>query len=269
MKYKSQQNSLTVVGSGIRSISHLSIEAINHIKKSSKVLYSVNEPIMEAWIRKNNTNAESLDELNYEENQPRIDYYNQITNYILATVREQNHVCVIFYGHPTMFAKSALAAIIEAKNQGWFTKIIPGISAEDCLFADLMIDPGTYGCQSYEATDLLIYQRHISPSSHLLIWQIGFVGILNMSTTSPNKKNIKLLLEYLLQFYNTKQVVINYQAALYPHLEPNIEYTTLNQLPDINFSTLSTLYIPPAQRLLPNKDILNNLGMNQKNLSLL
>jgi hypothetical protein len=37
--------------------------------------------------------------------------------------------------------------------------MLPGISAEDCLFADLGIDPGIYGCQSYEATDFLANGR--------------------------------------------------------------------------------------------------------------
>jgi len=31
--------------------------------------------------------------------------------------------------------------------------MLPGISAEDCLVADLGIDPASSGCQSYEAND--------------------------------------------------------------------------------------------------------------------
>jgi len=39
--------------------------------------------------------------------------------------------------------------------------MLPGISAEDCLFADIGVDPGIYGCQSFEATDLFVNESLI------------------------------------------------------------------------------------------------------------
>jgi uncharacterized protein YabN with tetrapyrrole methylase and pyrophosphatase domain len=79
---------------------------------------------------------------------------------------------VVFYGHPTVFAKSALDAVIKLEKENYVTKILPAISSEDCLFADLRIDPGSDGCQSYEATDFLIRRKKIDPTSHLILWQI-------------------------------------------------------------------------------------------------
>jgi hypothetical protein len=35
--------------------------------------------------------------------------------------------------------------------------MLPAISAEDCLFADLGVDPADHGCPSYEATDFLVH----------------------------------------------------------------------------------------------------------------
>src|SRR3954469_14687474 len=96
--------SLVVVGSGIKFVSHLTTEAIAHIEKSEKVLYLVNEPAMKEWIQKKNKNAESLDPL-YVRHELRIDSYNAITNYILDNVRKKQHVCVVLYGHPAVFAK--------------------------------------------------------------------------------------------------------------------------------------------------------------------
>jgi len=54
--------------------------------------------------------------------------------------------------------------------------MLPGISAEDCLFADLGIDPSFMGCQTVEATDLLLRNRPLITSGHVLIWQVGVVG---------------------------------------------------------------------------------------------
>ena len=52
----------------------------------------------------------------------------------------------------------------------------PGISAEDCLYADLGIDPGSVGCQHYEASQFMFYRRRIDPSAYLVLWQVGIAG---------------------------------------------------------------------------------------------
>ena len=48
--------------------------------------------------------------------------------------------------------------------------MLPGISSEDCLFADLGVDPGVSGCQSYEATDFLMNAPIIDSSTQLILW---------------------------------------------------------------------------------------------------
>ena len=52
----------------------------------------------------------------------------------------------------------------------------PGISAEDCLYADLGLDPGTVGCTHFEASQLLFYRRLIDTSAWLVLWQVDVVG---------------------------------------------------------------------------------------------
>ena len=47
--------SLVVVGSGIKFMSHLTIEAKSYIEQSDKVLYLVNDPLMKKWIQDSNT----------------------------------------------------------------------------------------------------------------------------------------------------------------------------------------------------------------------
>ena len=59
--------------------------------------------------------------------------------------------------------------------------MLPGISAEDCLFADLGVDPAEAGCQSYEATRFLERRPAIEPRAALILWQIGVVGSANHS----------------------------------------------------------------------------------------
>src|SRR6188474_1578950 len=167
--------SITVVGCGIKFLSHLTIEAKVCIEQADIVLYLVNEPAMKEWLRNANSNTQSLDHL-YFFHKKRIDNYKEITNYILSMLHKNLHACIVLYGHPTVFAKPALDAVLKARTLGYETKILPGISAEDCLFADLAIDPGADGCLSYEATDMLIHKKKINPSVHLIIWQISVIG---------------------------------------------------------------------------------------------
>jgi len=253
--------SLTVVGSGIKFMSQLTTEAKVHIEQSSIVLYLVNEPAMKQWIQKVNPCAESLDDY-YTKYKLRSDCYQAITLYILETLRKKQHVCVVLYGHPTVFAKPALDAVIQAKQEGYFARILPGISTEDCLFADLLIDPGSKGCLSFEATDLLIHKRKLDISCHVILWQVSVVGALVHARLHDNTNGIKILLEYLNQFYKLDHQVTLYSAAQYPGFESLIQKVMLKQLPEIQISRTSTLYIPPAQEVLSDREMLNLLGIN-------
>ncbi len=256
---------LFVVGSGIKSIAHLSIEAIAHIRQSEKVFYLVNEPILQEWLHKNNETAEPLDK-NIAEGFLRSSYYQDISKYILASFQKYSQICVVIYGHPTVFAIPALNAAREAKKQGFITKVLPAISAEDCLFADLLIDPGSCGCQSYEATDFLIHVRPVNIYSHLILWQVGFIGALGNVNSYNNQIGITQLTKYLLQFYEINHPIICYEAAMYPHVEPKIINACLDGLAEIPLSTLSTLYLAPVLSAALNKPMLDALKIPQKNL---
>lgn len=253
--------SLVVVGSGIKFISHLTTEAKAYIEQSDKVLYLVNEPAMKKWIQNVNSQAESLDDL-YVKHPMRLHCYHAITHYILETLRKKQHVCVVLYGHPTVFSKPALDAIIQAKQEGYEARILPGISAEDCLFADLLIDPGSSGCQSFEATDFLLYHRQFDRSSHLILWQVSIIGLLTHSATHDNVKGATLLLNYLKQYYSLDHKITLYDAAQYPGFAPRITTFPLVELPRAPFSRLSTLYVPPIQKKICDQAMLKALDID-------
>ena len=54
--------------------------------------------------------------------------------------------------------------------------MLPAISAGDCLFADLGVDPSYPGSQSLEATDLLLRNCTILSDAHVIVLQVGCVG---------------------------------------------------------------------------------------------
>lgn len=253
-----KNGSLVLVGSGIKFLSHLTTEAKVYISQSNKVLYLINEPAMKQWIASANSNAESLENF-YNRYFFRKDCYQAITDYILKTLRTGQHVCVVLYGHPTVFAKPGLDAVKLAKKEGYYAKILPAISAEACLFADLLIDPGSCGCQSFETTDFLIRRRNFDPHCHLILWQVDVIGALHNPKTFNNHKGLAKLQTYLSQYYPDDHEIILYEASQYPHFEPRIEYFYLKQLTEINFSSISTLYVPPLAKANVDQSMLEEL----------
>lgn len=262
-----KSSSLVIAGSGIKFISHLTIEVKAYIEQSDKVLYLINEPAMQNWIQQNSKKAESLDIL-YTKYPLRKDCYQEIANYIISEVEKNQHICVVLYGHPTVFAIPALDAANKAKAKGIDTRVLPGISAENCLFADLLIDPGSCGCQSFEATDFLIRKRSFSSTSHLILWQVGMIGNLGHSKEYDNQLGIRQLVNKLSTEYPLEHEIIVYEAAQYPGFESRIEKMPLSQLVVASLTRISTLYIPPVGNNQPDDDMLNVLGIKKQDLRL-
>ena len=199
-------NSLTIVGCGIKFLSHLTIEAKAFIESADALLYLVNEPAMRQWLLTIQPSAISLDSA-YTQHTLRQNIYKAITQNILNSLVKQKHICVVLEGHPTVFAQPALAAAKQAKQMGYHVTILPGISAEDYLFAELQIDPGSVGCQSYEATDLLIHRRALDGCSHVILWQVGVIGLLEHQPFHKHQKGTQILVDYLSKFYSREHKV--------------------------------------------------------------
>ena len=124
-----------------------------------------------------------------------------------------------------------------------------------------MIDPSSCGCLSYEATDLLLYQRLLNPVSHLIIWQVGVIGALGNLAHHNNQKGIEMLNGYLQDIYPRDHPVTCYEAAQYPHFKPIIETVELQKISQLPLSPISTLYVPPAQKATCNPLVLETFGI--------
>lgn len=251
---------LIVVGTGIKSVAHLSQETIIVIRQAARVLFLVNEPLMKEWITRENKNSQSLDTL-YFSYEKRVDAYQAITDYIISENDKYPNLCVVFYGHPTLFASSALQAVRLVKQTNKTARILPAISSLDCLIADLAIDPGDSGCFSADATDFLIYKRVFDIRSHLILWQIASLGAFNQEKTSC----MNVLQDYLLPFFPMDHMACLYEASQYPSMPPRMDYFPLANLEQQAVTSISTLYIPPVLKAECDRDMLEKLGMNIAN----
>src|SRR5262249_45166489 len=171
----SKIGSLVVVGTGIRAIAQMTQEAIAHIEMADKLYYLVCDPLTAQWLSDVNKTAESLYRL-YKTATPRRDTYLEMVRIIVDAAVSGKRVCAAFYGHPGVFAFPTHEALRQVRSRGLPAQMLPGISAEDCLFADLGVDPGTAGCQSFEATDFLARHRTFDSYSSLILWQIAVIG---------------------------------------------------------------------------------------------
>lgn len=236
--------SLTVVGTGIQLGTQLTPEARSAIEHADVVLLLVAEPIMQELLEQLNPRSRSLHEL-YEVGESRADAYEAMTEAILRHVRDGLEVCAALYGHPGVFVAPSHEAVRRARAEGFPARMLPAVSAEDCLFADLGVDPSRFGCQSYEATDFLVHRRRIDSTAALILWQIGTVGSMTAAVDAV-AGGLAVLVETLLEQYPKEHEVTVYEASPYPGFDPLVRTMRLSELSAKHVTALSTLYVPPC-----------------------
>lgn len=257
--------SLAVVGTGIKLVAHTTIEARQRIQNAEKLLYVGADPALDRWLSDLNPAAESLNGL-YRTRKPRRQTYEEMVQAILAYVRQGYQVCAVFYGHPGVFVYPSHRAIKLARQEGFDAWMAPGISAEDCLFADLGVDPAIAGCQSYEATNFLVRRRSVDPYAALILWQIGVIADQSVRKAGTyNKPGIDVLIDVLSEIYGPRHGVIVYRAAEWPICDPYIKSVTVEKLHQGGITPLSTLYVPAKKGMPIDDEMVQRLKLRRQN----
>jgi hypothetical protein len=167
----------------------------------------------------------------------------------------------VFYGHPGIFAWSPHEVIRVARAEGFHAHMEPGISAEDCLYADLGIDPGRHGCQHYEASQLLFYETPLNPAACLVLWQVGLVGDRSMKRFATGPEYRQLLVEVLGRDYPLDHGIIIYRGATLPIEQPRIRRMPLRELVAAAVSAEETVVLPAASPLRSNLALRRRLDL--------
>lgn len=250
----SRRGSLVVVGTGIKTTGQLTIEALAWMRRAQSLVYVVGDPIAQGVITAIKPDAEDLS-IYYQEGQQRIHAYEAMIEHILRNVRSGKVTVGAFYGHPGVFAYPSHESIRRLRAEGYEAKMLPGISAEDCMFADLGIDPAVGGMQTYEATDFLINGPIIDNSTQLVIWQIGTLGDLTYHRNKYDTSAMPLLIERLACFFPRSHLITVYEAPMFPGVEPMIARIPLYSLSEFPITAAMTLYIPPCRLRTPDPDL--------------
>ena len=243
------------MGTGMMLGAHISPRSRSHIEQADVVFAAVSDPVVELWLQEMHADVRSLQPF-YSEGKSRHETYREMVEAMMLEVRAGMQVCGAFYGHPGVFAFAPHKVIEQARAEGFQGHMEPGISAEDCLYADLGIDPGRFGCQHYEVSQFMFYRRQIDPSAYLVLWQVGIAGDRSFKRYGTESGYRALLIELLAEHYPLSHEVIVYEAATLPISMPRMQKLALSELPDAALYLQSTLVLPPSKAMQRNESML-------------
>lgn len=254
-----EQGSITCVGVGMTLGSHISPLARSHIEEADIVFVLASDGLVEQWIREMNQKVITLQSY-YHEGSSLSDSYEQMVDVMLSEVERGYRVVGAFYGHPGVFACVPHMLIRQASEKGFYAKMEPGISAEDCLYADLHIDPGEFGCAHYETSQFMFFSCNIEPSAYLVLWQVGIAGDTTLTKFSTGIEHRKVLVDLLTQTYPNNHQVILYEAPTLPIHQPRKDLLPLLELATAEIYQHTTLVIPPCREMVRNSEVYDKLS---------
>ncbi|MFI1200870.1 hypothetical protein K2224_38195 (plasmid) [Streptomyces sp. BHT-5-2] len=249
---------LIVVGTGYRAVGDLTLEAKACLEQADTVLCLAGDPMVIGYLERLNPTVRTLAGC-YAKGKHRSESYEEMVQEILSEVRRERLVCCAFYGHPGVFAYPGHEAVRRARLEGIPARMLAGSSAEDWLFADLGLDPGTCGCQSFEASDFLLHRRLFDPTSLLVLWQVGVIGMTDRNPDFDARVGAALLAERLAEAYGVDHEVTVYEASPYPVTSPRISPVPLAKLADTQLTNKSTLVVPPLPSRPPDREVVARL----------
>ncbi|KAG9091311.1 hypothetical protein FS749_016640 [Ceratobasidium sp. UAMH 11750] len=252
-----QRGSLTIAGSGIASVSHMTLQTLSYLKSADKVYYIVCDAVTEAFIQDNSKGNYFDLSAFYDKDKHRYKSYVQMSEAMLKDVRAGQDVLGIFYGHPGVFVSPSHRALTLARREGYDAKMLPGISAEDYMFADLEFDPAQYGCMTREhrGYDYGLSGEYISSSTSC--FGLKSPGIIQ-------KSKFHLLVDLLERDFGPEHKAVHYIGAVLPTTTTIMDTFTIADLrrEDVakQFNTVSTLYVPPREVAAMHEPIAAAMG---------
>ena len=240
---------LIVLGTGIALVRHVTYEAMEFIKQADVVFHLTPSPAVAYWLRRLNSNSESLVGFYSEERDRRESYEDMARHVVNALPKSARLVCFAAYGHPGIGAYPTHRAIQLAREEGYEARMLPGISADACMVADLGLNPLDTGWHQLEASDFVYLARTPDTSAALVLWQAGLVGVsAGWASDEAHGPGLVALRDVLQLYYPPNHEVVVYEAAALPVEGPRVHRTTIGGLAEAPVSPVSTLYVPPLRQ---------------------
>jgi uncharacterized protein YabN with tetrapyrrole methylase and pyrophosphatase domain len=188
--------------------------------------------------------------------------YRKMASMVVAAAMEKPPVCFATYGHPKIFCHPAVLIQRAARVLDLKTGVISGVSSLDALFAEVNVDPGFDGLQVYDATDLVVRRRPLQTDVSCVILQPGTAMEPYERPGPPNIDNLRILQNYLLEFYPADHGAILVISKTHPLLESIKQKVPMGKLATAlqQSSNVATLLIPPVHhREVADQKLANKL----------
>jgi len=251
-----------VVGLGIVGVDQVTREAERVLRASKEVLYADAGVGTRAYLESLCPRVTDLFTDSYREQRPRLNTYHHIAARVVEAALRHRPVTFAIHGHPLVFSYPPFLIADLGRVLGLTVEVLPGISATAALLCELRVDPGLWGMQMYEATELLLRRRPLAPDVPALIWQIGDVETRLRSTRPSRPERFDRIREHLLQFYPPDHRVVAVYAAPHPLVHSTRLEFPLGRISD-HAAALHigyTLYIPPVHvRPVEDPDLLSQI----------
>lgn len=205
-----------IVGLGVLSVDHVTRETEDAIRNSNEVLYVDTGVATGEFLETLCPKVTAIFDSSYSDSEHRLNAYQLMAARVVDAALQHAPVTFAMQGHPTVGVYAPFLINDMAGVLGLSVRTLPGISALDCMFAELMIDPCVMGMQMYEATDLLLRCRPLQPDVHAMIWQVGCVETRLYSMRVSRPLRFERLQAHLLQFYPADHEVTLFFATPHP-----------------------------------------------------
>lgn len=219
-----------IVGLGVLNVDQITHQAQRAIKRCREVLYVDTGIATGAYLEGLCPRITSLYEMSYQETGHRLNAYYQMAARVVEAALDHPPVAFAMHGHPIVgtyapFLIQDMAGLLSLE-----VEVQPGISAMDCLCAELMLDPTVAGLQMYEATDLLLRRRPLQRDVPAMIWQVGCVEsrLHTMRVSKPTR--FERLRDHLLRYYPPAHEVTAAYSSPHPLLPSALHRFTLGAL---------------------------------------
>lgn len=232
---------LVIIGVGEQPAEHITIEARAWLVNAGRVFHFLTDEAAQRWLHQLHPPAQSM--------QQEADPLTPITIALQAGMS----VCLVLPGHPALHPL-AHQALQQARTAGYRAWMSPAVSAEDCLFADLLVDPGRAGGQSFDTTHFLLQRCRFDASSMLMLWHLHQIGQLEAAL------GLRVLRDYLTDYYPAGHLVILYEPPTAGN-QSQMQGFELQSLPTAQVTPQTLLYVPGRPGAKADKAMRRRLGM--------
>ncbi len=251
-----------IVGLGVLNIDQITRETERAIRRSNEVLYVDTGIATQTYLESLCPRVTSLFETSYKETGKRLNAYHHMAARVLDAALDHPPVTFAMHGHPIVGAYAPFLIRDLAGLLALQVQVLPGISAMDCLFAELMVDPCVAGMQMYEATDLLLRRQSLQPDVPALIWQIGCVETTLHTMRVSKPERFERLRSHLLRFYLPQHVISAVYSTPHPLMPSTMHRFAVGNLCDYAHLLHPgfTLFIPAAhERPIEDLELLRQI----------